>query len=199
MCLVAQLYLTLCDPIDCSLPGSSVHGILQARIPEWVGISFSGGSSRSRDWSRFPVSPALAGGFLTPSATEKSIPSPKSKGPREESEWTFYSVSLTSLHQLHTLCPLISFHNSLLFIKPGTKTLTIQPFLQVISLWSLLCHIKLMLNKFVCCSPVNLFLSNFQTQTGTQRGWRKTFSSSTVFILWFLLRLSCAFYIIMSL
>ena len=32
--LVAHLYLTLCDPIDCSLPGSSVHGILQARIPE---------------------------------------------------------------------------------------------------------------------------------------------------------------------
>ena len=37
MCvLVAQLYLTLCDPIDCSLPGSSFHGIFQARILEWV-------------------------------------------------------------------------------------------------------------------------------------------------------------------
>ena len=33
--LVAQLYLTLCDPMDCSPPGSSVHGILQARILEW--------------------------------------------------------------------------------------------------------------------------------------------------------------------
>ena len=41
MCvLVAQLYLTLCDPMDCSSPGSSVHGILQARILEWVAISF---------------------------------------------------------------------------------------------------------------------------------------------------------------
>ena len=39
--LVAQLYLTLCDPMDCSLPGSFVHGILQARILEWVVISFS--------------------------------------------------------------------------------------------------------------------------------------------------------------
>ena len=39
--LVAQSYLTLCDPIDCSLPGSSVHGIFQARILEWVAISFS--------------------------------------------------------------------------------------------------------------------------------------------------------------
>ena len=33
---VAQLCLTLCDPVDCSLPGSSIHGILQARILEWV-------------------------------------------------------------------------------------------------------------------------------------------------------------------
>ena len=37
--------LTLCDPMDCSLPGSSVHGILQARMLEWVAIPFSRGSS----------------------------------------------------------------------------------------------------------------------------------------------------------
>ena len=36
-----QLCLTLCDPMDCSLSGSSVHGILQARILEWVAIPFS--------------------------------------------------------------------------------------------------------------------------------------------------------------
>ena len=39
--LVAQSYLTLCDPVDCSLPGSSVHGILQARVLEWVAMPFS--------------------------------------------------------------------------------------------------------------------------------------------------------------
>jgi len=39
--LVTQLHLTLCDPMDYSLPGSSVHGISQARILEWVAISFS--------------------------------------------------------------------------------------------------------------------------------------------------------------
>ena len=39
--LVTQLCSTLCDPMDCSLPGSSVHGILQARILEWVAIPFS--------------------------------------------------------------------------------------------------------------------------------------------------------------
>ena len=38
---VTQLCLTLCDPMDCSLPGSSVYGIFQARILEWVAISFS--------------------------------------------------------------------------------------------------------------------------------------------------------------
>ena len=38
---VAQLYPTLRDPTDCSLPGSSVHGIFQARVPEWVAIAFS--------------------------------------------------------------------------------------------------------------------------------------------------------------
>ena len=37
--------LTLCDPVDCSLPGFSVHGILQARGLEWAAISFSRGSS----------------------------------------------------------------------------------------------------------------------------------------------------------
>ena len=40
---------TLCDPMDCSLPGSSLHGILQANILEWVAISFSRGSSQPRD------------------------------------------------------------------------------------------------------------------------------------------------------
>ena len=41
--LVAQLSLTLCHPMDCSLPGSSVHEILQERILEWVAISYSRG------------------------------------------------------------------------------------------------------------------------------------------------------------
>ena len=43
---VAQSYPTLCDPTDCSLPCSSVHGIFQARILEWVAISFSRRSSQ---------------------------------------------------------------------------------------------------------------------------------------------------------
>ena len=51
-CMRAQVHLTLCDTMDCSPPGSSVHGISQARILEWVAISFSWGSSwyRDRTW-----------------------------------------------------------------------------------------------------------------------------------------------------
>ena len=45
---VAQLCTTLCDSMDCSLPGSSVHGIFQTRVLEWVVISFSRGSSQPR-------------------------------------------------------------------------------------------------------------------------------------------------------
>ena len=47
--LDAQSCLTLCDSMDCSLPGSSVHGILQARILEWVAMPFSRGSSQPKD------------------------------------------------------------------------------------------------------------------------------------------------------
>ena len=50
--LVAQSCPTLCDPMSCSLPGSSVHGILQARILEWVAFPFSRGSSQAKDWTQ---------------------------------------------------------------------------------------------------------------------------------------------------
>ena len=53
---VAQSCPTVCDPMDCSPPGSSVHGIFQARVLEWVAISFSRGSSQL---GIEPGSPAL--------------------------------------------------------------------------------------------------------------------------------------------
>ena len=55
----AQWCPTLCDPMDCRLPGSSVHGIFQARILEWVAISFSRRSSQG-EWTQ-----VITGGFLT--------------------------------------------------------------------------------------------------------------------------------------
>ena len=65
MCMCAQSHQscpTLCDPLDCSLPGSSVHGIFQARILEWLAISFSRGSSWPKDRSHVPC---IAGRFFT--------------------------------------------------------------------------------------------------------------------------------------
>ena len=74
--LVAQLHLTLCNPMDCSPPGSSVHGILQARILEWVAMPSSRGSSRPRD--RIQVS-SIAGRFFTTWATREASKCPDKK------------------------------------------------------------------------------------------------------------------------
>ena len=60
--LVTQSCPSICDPMDCSLPGSSVHWILQARILEWVTIPFSRGSSQSRDWTQVSC---ITGRFFT--------------------------------------------------------------------------------------------------------------------------------------
>ena len=74
--------LTLCDPMDCSLPCSSIHGIFQARVLEWVSISFSRVSSQARDWTQVSC---IVGRRFTIWATrevylrkrEKQIGSPK--------------------------------------------------------------------------------------------------------------------------
>ena len=64
--LAAQLCPTLCDPVYCNPPGSFIHGILQARILEWVAIPFLRGSSWPRDWTWVSW---IAGGFFTFRAT----------------------------------------------------------------------------------------------------------------------------------
>ena len=59
--------------MDCSSPGSSVHGILQARILEWVAISFSRGSFRPKDRTHIAYVSCIAGGFFTASATREAL------------------------------------------------------------------------------------------------------------------------------
>ena len=66
---LAQSCLTLCDPADYSPPGSSVHGIFQARMLGWVAISFSRGSSRPRDRTRIFYISSIAGRFFTTNVT----------------------------------------------------------------------------------------------------------------------------------
>ena len=69
---VAQSCPTLCDPMDCSLSGSSIHGIFQARVLEWIAISFSRGSSQPRNRTR--VSRIVADALLSePPGTHSSV------------------------------------------------------------------------------------------------------------------------------
>ena len=63
--LVAQLYPILCNPMNCSPPGSSVHGISQTTILEWVAIPFSRGSSQPRNQTRISYVSFISGRFFT--------------------------------------------------------------------------------------------------------------------------------------
>ena len=81
----------LCDPMDCSLPGSSVHGILQARILEWVAMPSFRGSSPARVE---PRSPTLQADFTCRFLTSDSLPSEPPGQP------TFYSSLSVQLGEL---------------------------------------------------------------------------------------------------
>ena len=72
MCVFSQLlsHVWLCDPMDCNLPGSSVHGVFQARIPECVAVSFSRGFSRPRDWTQISW---IADRFVTIWSTSEAL------------------------------------------------------------------------------------------------------------------------------
>ena len=69
----AQSCPALCNPMGCSLSGSSVHGVFQARILEWVAISPSGDLLDLGIEPSFPASPALAGGFFTTEPPGKAM------------------------------------------------------------------------------------------------------------------------------
>ena len=73
ICSFTQLCLTLCDPMDCSPPGSSVHGISQARILEWVVISSSRGSDGPR--AQTCISCITGGFFTTQAINEQTVKS----------------------------------------------------------------------------------------------------------------------------
>ena len=68
-----QSFLILCNPVDCSLPGSSVYGIFEARILEWVAIPFSRGSSGPRDLTCIFCGSCIAGRFFATELLGKFI------------------------------------------------------------------------------------------------------------------------------
>ena len=69
----AQSYPTLCNFMDCSPPGSSVHGISQAKILEWVTVPSPRGSSQTRDRTDVSCIPCISGGFLTDEPLGKTV------------------------------------------------------------------------------------------------------------------------------
>ena len=73
LCVCSQSCLTPCDSMDCSPPGSSVHGILQARILEWVALSFSRGSSWPRDRTHVSCVSWIASKFFTTKPSGKPL------------------------------------------------------------------------------------------------------------------------------
>ena len=86
-----------CDPMDCSSPASSVHGIFQARMLEKVAISYSRGSSWPRDRTCISMSPALAGRFFT---TEPPGRPSKNESRKVKPTVQFSSVQLPSCVRL---------------------------------------------------------------------------------------------------
>ena len=72
VCSVTKSILILCNPIDCSSLGSSVHGVLQGRILEWAAMPFSRGASQLGTQPASLMSPALADRFFTTNATWKA-------------------------------------------------------------------------------------------------------------------------------
>ena len=124
--LVAQSCLTLCDSMDCIPPGSSVHGILQARILEWVAISFSRDSSQPKD--QIQIS-RIAGRLFTVWATRKA-------------HWIMYDclkMNLLYLKLIFTLFKLMSIRGwFLIFAKIDSEKVTASTFIYLSSdlLWT---------------------------------------------------------------
>ena len=87
LCSVTQSCLTLCDPLDCSPPDSSVHGISQARRLEWVAISFLRGSSSLRNLTHVSC---IAGRFFTAECPRNTV------------------------EKLYTLCPMVIFYKTII-------------------------------------------------------------------------------------
>ena len=115
--LVAQSCSTLCDTKDYSLPGSSVWGILQARIPEWVAILFSRGSSWPRD------------GTWSPALQADSLPSEPSGKPKKPSYLQAKPRIFVS-NELYTLYYLLPSFN----IRQQTTSDNIIPWFHVVEL-----------------------------------------------------------------
>ena len=126
-CLVIQSCLTLCIPLDSSLPGSSVLGIFLARILDWVAISYSRGSSQPRDQSWVSCVSCNAGGFFIRWAIKEVI-------------WVPYIFCGLTPYQIHALAFLLHLSKSKHLSKVGQNSTSLMKTSTKHHL-SLLCHI----------------------------------------------------------
>ena len=101
--------------MDCSPPGSSVHGIVWARILEWAAMSSSRGSSRPRDWPTSFVSPALSGEFFIASTTWEVLGDPTGEG-RDFGQKAGQQRDCPKPYQTNELCTWGS--KSIVFMSP---------------------------------------------------------------------------------
>ena len=112
-CLLTQSCPTLCDPMDCSPPASSVHGILQARTLEWVAMPSSRGSSQRRDWTqvfRIQADSSLSEPprkwYINPSNIFLWLCFPKAREITAKiNKWDLRAKSLQSCPSLQTVAP----------------------------------------------------------------------------------------------
>ena len=132
-----QWCLTLCNPMHCSPPGSTVHGILQARILELASMLSSRGTSRTRDQTCISCGSCIAGSFFSAEALGKPSLN-NSKGINQS------SLGLTEAHFLHSTYHMPDARNS---CPPGAR------FRVVFGALSLVLSILTMV-KYVYCIPV---------------------------------------------
>ena len=92
-CSVTQSCPTLCDPMDCSLPGSSAHGIFQARILEWMAISYSTAAAAAKSLQSYPTLCDPIDGSPPGSAFWSELPFPSAVHESEKWKWSRSVVS----------------------------------------------------------------------------------------------------------
>ena len=174
------------QPMNCSIPGSSFHGIFQARILEWFAISFSKGSSHPRDWTRVSC---LAGRFFTNWATKEALVnqlySDKNKWMNEQINELIIPISVEKMWYIHPMNIQFSSVQSLsrvwLFATPWITAR--QASLSIINSWS---SLKLMsiesgmpsshlilYHSLLLLPPVPLSIRVFSNESTLHMKWPK--------------------------
>ena len=123
-----QSCLTLFNPMDCSLPGSSVHGISQARILEWVAVPSSRGSSRPRDPSRISYVSCIGSWFFTLSAAWEAPVFSQSGASNPRLKTMLLSIACITCHtSLIALLPELALHHPSPWKNCLTQKLSSEP------------------------------------------------------------------------